>query len=327
MENEKIYLAKVTDNDPNKFIVLKGIRSVYLYDKKEDTYILLAKTRFEFHFIEVYTYEDYFCIVENKGLEGIVLNYNNKDFSLELNREDYRPENWSFPIGFYKKANQVYLIHGTLWNRLDITCLKTKTIITQRTVDYKTKTNYMDYFHSLISVSPKENYFVSNGWIWNPIESPTIYKTESFESEYESCFQNIKCDINWGYNWDRPLTWISDNIFAIGCSEELNQECTLFKLQVVFYDVEKQAELERIYFDGFESDGKYGDTTGDFYFNKIKNHLIGINDRTGIYITDMKGVLVYQDKNQTKAQYSEKHNLFYTINKENNKIEILEIEN
>jgi hypothetical protein len=73
--------------------------------------------------------------------------------------------------------------------------------------------NYIDYFHSLLHVSPNGEYFLSNGWIWHPEGQILCFRTDDFLERYEP--SNVPIDYSNSYNWDRPCAFIGDNRFVI----------------------------------------------------------------------------------------------------------------
>ncbi len=86
--------------------------------------------------VRLYTYRNYVAIVNLRGRQGVVLNLIDNTITLQLLRGEYQVEHCSFPIAFYSRDNNVYVIHGTDWNRLDITCLTTGELLTDRVVEY-----------------------------------------------------------------------------------------------------------------------------------------------------------------------------------------------
>ena len=154
----------------------------------------------------------------------MVVNTENRSFSKKLIRGDYCVEHCSYPVAFYEYKNETYLIHATDWNRLDITNLNTDSLLTERVVDYDTKTKYFDYFHSKLYISPNHKNFISNGWIWQPYDTITAYSIKEFLEKYELSNKVVEFEPTTGYNWDRPVCWINDELLCVGYNSTLDKK-------------------------------------------------------------------------------------------------------
>lgn len=321
----EIIIGQVLDKDTLEFLIVKDDHSVSVFNPESQVLSLVHTLPDSFYLkdIEVYSYKDYCAIVDNHGLEGIVINIQNLKFKKDLKRGSYQVEHCSFPIAFYEENNKTYLIHGTDWNRLDITCLETEENLTEREIDFKTKTNYKDYFHSLLSISPDQKKFLSNGWVWTPVDVITKYELSSFLKDYELCSELLDFPETSGYLWDRPLVWIDSNIVAIAYNKQEEHKGRSFPSELIFVDVNKNDIEKRIDFDGFGLDGM-GETNGKLFHNTSDKCLMAFSEENGLTIADYEGLILLTEENFKLDGYSQKHNLFFEFKEE--KLLLTEIE-
>jgi len=182
--------------------------------------------------IKLYYHHPYICVTERYGLNAAVVNIQSCN-TLKLSREGYRNDVSSYSAGFIEDSGQVLLVHQTQWNRLDITnpetgqLLTTREIINEDTGETETtkwgtspkrrQVNYIDYFHSLLHISPDGKHFLSNGWIWQPVDNIICFETNSFMSGYEPSGKYT--GYMRGYAWDRPCTFINNDTFVIAADK------------------------------------------------------------------------------------------------------------
>lgn len=272
----------------------------------------------------LYSFNNYICIVQDKGILGVVLDLSNPSFQKRLERGDYHVEHCSFPIAFYEKENQTILIHGKDWNRLDITCLETDELLTDRVVDYDTNSNYFDYFHSSLLVSPDGKTFTSNGWVWSPYDIITVYLIDDFLRKFELSRLPFDFEQVDGYNWDRPLCWTDNKTLGIGYNKkEANEGKGDFASEIVFVDILENKIVNRIDFDGFALSAD-GATEGELFYDQEKSQFIGLNNKTGVLIKDMNGKEIYRDSYLISYKYSPKHRLFYKIDFKNQLVNLFD---
>lgn len=274
--------------------------------------------------LSLYSFQNYICLVQGKGANGVVLDLSNSNYRKQLKRGDYQVEHCTFPIAFYSKNNQTFLIHGTDWNRLDITCLETDELLTNRVVDYDTDSNYFDYFHSSLLISPDAKYFTSNGWVWHPYDVITVYSIENFLLKFELSRLPFDFEDVDGYNWDRPLCWINNQTLGIGYNaKEANGGKGDFASEIIFADVLENKIIDRINFDGFKL-SEYGATEGNLFYDREENHFIGLNKTTGLLITDVGGNEIRKNPSFTSHKYSTKHKLFYQIDYKKQSVNLID---
>lgn len=315
LENEEIVFADLTDRENLELIIVCKSGNVFLFDCQTETSSLFTNLSFNPYqlSLQIHSIENYVSITQKNGLQGMVINLSNPTFKAKLERIDYHADNCLFPIAFYKKENQTFLIHGTEWNRLDITCLETDELLTSRIVDYETNSNYFDYFHSSLLVSPDAKHFTSNGWVWQPYDTITVYSIDRFLKEFEMSNTTINFEPVDGYNWDRPLCWIDNTTLGIGYNKKEDGESKEdFTSEILFVDIVENQMINRIEFDGFEL-SEYGATVGELFFDSDKKKFTGLNKKSGMLITDITGNEIYKDISLTSHKYSERHKLFYKI--------------
>jgi len=275
------------------------------------------------------SFNDYVCVSQIYSTRGTVLDLTDRRFSKRLERGDYCAEVSTFPIAFLASENGTLLIHGTDWNRLDITRLETDELLTDRVVDYDAELNFFDYFHSGLSVSPDSQSFISNGWHWHPYGQITSYTVERFLEEFESSHLDLELtdDLDAGdacfqLGWDRPVCWIGDNTLGIGYSRtEGYFGEKQFPSEILIYDLRANKIVRRVEFDAFPV-GSDNEFSGDLHFNADKEQFIGLNKRTGLLIADIDGRIVANDPELRGWKYNAFHKLFYKANENEKRLEI-----
>lgn len=302
--------------DELSFLLISQARDVFLFDPNTSTLspsMCTLNEDIDLNRIKIYSYGPYCCIVDNRGTKGVVISLEDQSFRKELSRGDYQVKHCSFPIAFYSREDQTFLIHGTDWNRLDITCLETDELLTDRIVEYESNTNYVDYFHSLLSISPDESHFISNGWVWSPVDVITLYTIEEFLSQYEEAFAYIDLDgESSGYLWDRPSCWIDSDTLAIGYNKQEEFVSKNFPSELHFLNIKSREVIRKITFDGFHVND-YGEISGSLFHDQFRQQLIVLHPDKGVYISDYEGNLLYQDKHFLADGYADRHHAFFSI--------------
>lgn len=113
------------------------------------------------------------AVVNSRGRHGIVFDLGLGRATMRLDRGDYHEEHCNFPVAFFENQGQLLLVHGTDWNRLDVSDPATGTLLTERApTSYQQgqdrPEHYLDYFHCGLVVSPNGEYVADNGWVWYP---------------------------------------------------------------------------------------------------------------------------------------------------------------
>ena len=270
--------------------------------------------------ISIAFHHPYICVTERFGVNGALYSLDTGNV-LELQRKDYHCDVSSYSIGFLELDGRVLLICQTEWNRLDIIDAATGENLTQREVScrntgrknehgnpvYEYK-NYLDYFHSKLHVSPDGKHFLSNGWLWGPQDHIYLFDTDRFFEEFESC--NILTSSWSGYNWDRPCTFIDDDLFVIVLDDALNagnlekeEEADYTYKQLAFYrlsDIEHRRSshgcnwidpFEKVVCTAFKPDEEYGEVDGLLYYDREGHYLVAIN-RDGAFAVSLTGEIL-----------------------------------
>lgn len=327
IDDEEIFFADLTDRKNLEVIIICKSGNIFLFNCKTETSFLYTELSFKPSqlSLQIHSFENYICISQKNGLQAMVINLSDSRFQKKLNRIDYQAEHCLFPIAFYRKENHAFLIHGTEWNRLDITCLETDELLTSRIIDYETDSNYFDYFHSSLLVSPDVKHFTSNGWVWQPYDVITVYSTDKFLKEYELSNTAINFEPVDGYNWDRPLCWIDNKTLGVGYNKgEVGESKEDFLSEIVFVDIIENQMTNRIEFDGFAL-SEYGAAVGELFFDSTQNQFIGLNNKSGLLVTDITGKEIYKDVSMTSYNYSKRHRIFYQIDRKQKIIETVQI--
>jgi hypothetical protein len=326
LENEDIVFADVINREKLEVIIVCKSGNIFLFDCETGTKTLINQLDFDPAKVnlQIYSFQDYVCIVQKKGTDGIVINLSNAHYRKDLLRGDYCVNVSPFPIAFYSDQGQTFLIHGTDWNRLDITCLETDELLTNRLVDYDTDSNYFDYFHGSLYVSPDSKFFISSGWVWQPYEVITLYSIGDFLKNFELLNQSIDFEETSGYNWGRPICWIDNETFAVSYNKkEAVENEGNFPSEIIFVDVFENKVVNRINFNGF-SLSDYGEVGGELFFDSDKKQFIGLNKQSGLLISDVKGKEIFRNPNLTSRRYSPKHRIFYRIDFKKQLLEIID---
>ncbi len=168
--------------------------------------------------LELVTFPGWACIAERFGTRAVLVNLAT-GHSRQFSREDHHAKHSSYSVAFVELDARTVLIAQTQWNRLDFFDVVTGELLTPRQIDPETKTNYRDYFHSRLSVSPDGGHFVSNGWVWHPLDVLLCFSTRRFLDEGEPS----GCEImGVGYNWDRPICWVDSHTLVV--AESVGEE-------------------------------------------------------------------------------------------------------
>ncbi|HEX8289161.1 MAG TPA: hypothetical protein VF556_14260 [Pyrinomonadaceae bacterium] len=343
IDEEEIIFADFTNRENIEFVSICKSGNVYLFDCETNEPKLLGDIEFPLkyseaffeyselisskrEFLQIQSFNNYVSVVQKYGQNGLIFDLNNPKYKKELKRGDYFVEHCTFPIAFYSQRNATFLIHGTDWNRLDITCLETDELLTDRGIDYETDSNYFDYFHSYLSISPYEKHFTSNGWIWHPYGQITLYSIDKFLENFELSHKDIHlADDCYSFDWDRPLCWIDENTLAIGFSRNTEEYGkTDFPDEILFVDIVENKIINQIEFNGFGSTSD-GDVFGELFYDKESSRLISLNEKKGLFVSDLESKKMFEDRSLISHKYSGKHKLLYKIDYNNKMVNLEKI--
>ena len=145
----------------------------------------------------------------------------------------------------------------------------------------------------------------------NLTEVITLYVVKDFLENYELSHTAIEFEETSGYNWERPICWIDNQTLGISYNKkeagEIKKE---MPSEIIFVDVLKNEIVNRIEFNGFAIN-EHGEVSGKLFFDSEKLNFIGLNENTGLYISDIEGKKIFEDKSLTSHKYSAEHKLFY----------------
>jgi hypothetical protein len=118
----------------------------------------------------------YLAIANKQGSTGVVIRTADGQPTMKLNRGIYHPEQTPFPVTFVTLEGKLYVVHGTNWNRVDISDPETGRLLTERfPTSYhqgeSRPAHYLDYFHGQLIMSPGNDWIAEYGWMWHPIGS------------------------------------------------------------------------------------------------------------------------------------------------------------
>jgi hypothetical protein len=220
--------------------------------------------------------------------------------------------------------HHTFLIHGTDWNRLDITQLEEAKVLTDRVVAYESNSSYFDYFHSSLLLSPDSKRFASNGWVWGPCDIITVYEVEGFLSNFE--LSNTQLDFGSvdGYNWDRPMCWVDDLRIGVAYNKQEDGDHEgKFPSEILIVDTAENQIVDRIEFDGFAM-SEHGAPTGDLYFDSERGLFVSLNRVRGLLVTDTAGNEIHSDPSLLSHKYSVKKCCAYSFRQDGCEIELVE---
>ncbi|HVK20501.1 MAG TPA: hypothetical protein VM677_03995 [Actinokineospora sp.] len=164
----------------------------------------------------------YAAVVIDYGRRGVVLDLRRGVVTMRLDRGAYHPETQPFPIAFTAVADELLLVHGSDWNRLDLSDPATGTLLTPRSTEWQRgqprPEHYLDYFHGRLHCSPSGQWIADDGWVWHPVGVPHVWNVhrwrlrDIWESDDGSSIQWL-CTRD--YHWDSPMCWLDDERLVI----------------------------------------------------------------------------------------------------------------
>ncbi len=269
--------------------------------------------------IEMTLHEPYACVVERFGLHGAVVDLRNGSIR-EIQREDYHADVSSYSHAFVEHDGACLLLHQTQWNRLDVMDLETGRCLTERRVSYRftpeqrdadgvitspsidESENYLDFFHSRLHVSPNSKSFLSNGWMWSPVDNLIAYDFKDFLRTFDP--GGASTEFGGGYNWDRPCTFIDDDTFVAivdDLGEDDDQAHNEYRPLWFYRLSDAHQDHRRRYIEAFRKlpcsafglNG-HGEVHGDLYYDPNLHCLIAISDNGGFRL-GLDGSIISHD--------------------------------
>jgi hypothetical protein len=235
-------------------------------------------------------------VVNSYGQYGIVVDIEKRKLLMRLDRGDYHFSSSLFPNKFFEYQDQQLLIHGTNWNRLDISNPQTSQNLTQRNIEKK----LLDYFHADISISENNEFIIDNGWIWHPFGEIKVWnlqkwlKENCYESEIGETLKSICSRI---YYWGGKICWINNRTIAIyGFGEDAEWIIPAVRI----FDVIDLKEID--WFPGPDN---------NLTFDK---YLFSTSKESGTKIWDINtGEMLLNEKSLKYDEYNKKSKIFYTL--------------
>jgi len=171
------------------------------------------------------------AVVETRGRYGAVLDLGSGRTTMRLDRGDYYPDKSDFPAAFFVRDGRLLLIHGTDWNRLDVSDPCTGELLTERSpTSYqsgeKRPDHYLDYFHGRLVVSPGNDWVLDDGWVWHSVGVVQSWNLRRWvgENRWESEDGPSKRLLAYrAYFWNGPICWIDEKTAAVwgfGCDDD-----------------------------------------------------------------------------------------------------------
>ncbi|MEI0564196.1 hypothetical protein [Brachyspira pulli] len=317
----------LNDNNIDEYFLFTDDSTLIKYNKKENKYdelIKLENINSKKEMIVLKLMYPYICITEERGLNSSVVNIETFE-TINLKREDYHSDVSSYSNEFCIINNEIHLITQTKWNTLDIMNLKTKKMITDTNRDEEKFS--IDYFHSNLLVSKDYKHFLSNGWIWNPVDCISYFNIEEFLKEYEKCQVDIVNEYISGYNWDRPLTFINNKIFVLACDNTNFDDEDFIYNQLRFYNIDdikidnsdnneyKYLEIYKSINANLFSLDEYNEVHGKLYY--YRDNLIALdskNNNINIYNLNNNTLKNICTIPSNKTYFSDKFGIIYYIN-------------
>lgn len=256
----------------------------------------------------------YFALAEDYGQKGMVLSIRDKKYHYPFERGNYHVEHCSFPLALFEKEEEFHLIHGSDWNRVEqINLTKHSSLIPFNPEEEADKK--LDYFHSSIQLSPNKEEFLSNGWMWSPFDIIYRFKLEDLHQAKWKNAQYVEIPPTTGYNWDRPLCWINNNLIAIGYTPQEDEEEKLDEQtpsEILIYDLTNDHINKKIRTDGFGVNEE-GEVWGELYYHRELDTFIILNSIKGLTIIQRNGQTLYHNEALKNWLYSPELGLIYYL--------------
>ena len=161
---------------------------------------------------------------------------------LKLDRGSYYTDKSLFPLAFAEPDHRTLLIHGSDWNRLELTELPSLRPLTARAMPDSGESErpsdkasdeasveigasgepgsgpvpFLNYFHGRLQVSPDGSQIADSGWVWQPVGligawSLREWLADPWASENgESLKHFFQTE-----DWDLPAAWIDNDRLAV----------------------------------------------------------------------------------------------------------------
>lgn len=161
---------------------------------------------------------DLAAVVNTRGQYGVVIDLDDGRHLMAVERDNYHSRHSVYPLAFVEHEGRTVVVHGTHWNRLDISDPRTGRLLTDRTSPGHREAHALNYFHGGLTVSPNEMKIAEDGWVWHPCGvvvswdlrrwlSENVWESEDGPSRRPLTYRN--------YYWDGPMCWLDDGRLAV----------------------------------------------------------------------------------------------------------------
>jgi hypothetical protein len=266
--------------------------------------------------IRLYVHGPWVCVTERFGVNASLINTTTGAVR-GLSRADYHSDVSSYSIGFLERDGRTLLVAQTQWNRLDVFDTETGANLTEREVFNRDsgrrdeqghkvydQRNYIDYFHSLLHVSPDSRHFLSNGWVWSPVDVVRVFSTEAFLTGYEPT--GLPVAVAFGYNWDRPCAFVDGRTFVLALDDSVDtldedevaayryRQLALFEIPDLPSTGDARRWLEPSSFVDCEvfPRNRYGEVKGELHYDPESGYLVALTDGDGSFVVSLDGDVV-----------------------------------
>jgi hypothetical protein len=157
-------------------------------------------------------------IYSNRGRFGMVADLRGGRTTMTLDRGSYFSSECGFPVAFCVHDGRLVLVHGTDWNRLDVSDPSTGERLTERVSPEHGGEHYLDYFHCGLSPSPDYEHLAEDGWVWSPVGLTVAWSLRRWldGNGYESEDGESRKELTFRENfWGGPLCWLDGRRLAV----------------------------------------------------------------------------------------------------------------
>lgn len=168
---------------------------------------------------------DYAAVSNRYGRYAGVYSLSTSAEILRLDRGHYHEDKSMFPLAFASCDGKLQLIHGTAWNRLDMTEIPTGRVLTRRTIAAAQEGGEaqalggvpdLDYFHGKLIPSHNGTWLADTGWVWAPVG---LVRTFSLQQWLTNPWESENGDsIRYFFqteDWDLPVAWLDYDRLAV----------------------------------------------------------------------------------------------------------------
>jgi hypothetical protein len=224
--------------------------------------------------------------------------------TLALDRRIAFLEQPQFPLEFVQRDGGDVLVHGTDWNRIDMSDPATGALLSprpaSRSVRAKTLApHFLDFWHGMLVASPGGRRIADNGWVWRPRGAllvwdvdgwaSNVWETEDGPSRRWLCSRRD--------HWDTPCCWIDDERLVVWGFEGVDGRMT--NAASVFNVVTGREEW------GFPG------PDGELFFDE---HLIAVCPEHGTAVWQLtSGDLLFRDPELAPVAYHPDGHAFVSV--------------